>query len=203
MQVHKNICGARHQHRFLSPTWSHFSRLLRDIVLAISSSLLHHRHSPHYWSLCCPFANLSLPSVKRISSVDPAFFSNHHPTSLLPFKGKLNLYPASCLHLTVDHAQIEDPSYSMLQNQWWILSPHPSWSFTVASDADDQALPLKHFLTCLTWHHTSLIFILPPWSLSVSTLPLHPDFLTLECSNSWYETISLLSLVFSSSHGDP
>lgn len=52
----KNICGACRQHRFLSPTWSHFSHLLCDIVLAISSSssLLHHRHFPHYWSLCVP-----------------------------------------------------------------------------------------------------------------------------------------------------
>lgn len=89
--------------------------------------------------------------------------------------------------------KIKDTSYSKLQNQWWISSPHPSWSFTVASGTDDHALRLTHFLTSLQRCHTLLIFILPPWSLSVSS---SPDFLTLECSNSWYKTTSLLLLVF-------
>lgn len=104
----KNLWSFTCRCGFLNWTWFHFSIILHKFVsVTIISHLCDHCFPPcsNLWKY---HVNILWLSWKYALQFDLTPFSNYHAISL-PLKGKLNLYPASLLHLTAKHFQVEAP----------------------------------------------------------------------------------------------
>lgn len=115
--------------RLLSLTWTRFSSLLKAIVQQspLSSAPLHFPCLLDSLPSSCKHVTLIF---KKYSWLTP--FPSSATTQFLFFLWQRNSTCAWLLPSTwsLNKAKSKTPVTSMVQNQWWILSPHLSWPFS-------------------------------------------------------------------------